>query len=91
MPDDQRAISIVLLGAATALSTVAAAPASPAALHAAGPHAAAAAPRRPRDWSGTGSRALTAVAEADEAVKGGAADPAYALERTVARIVAARG
>jgi DNA polymerase III delta subunit len=45
-----------------------------------------------RGWSGDGvARALTAVAEADEEVKGGAADPAYALERTVARIVAARG
>jgi DNA polymerase III delta subunit len=44
-----------------------------------------------RGWSGDGvARALTAVAEADEQVKGGAADPAYALEKTVARIVAAR-
>ncbi|CNE17927.1 Putative DNA polymerase III delta subunit [Mycobacterium tuberculosis] len=45
-----------------------------------------------RGWSGDGvARALAAVAEADEAVKGGAADPAYALEKTVATIVAARG
>ncbi|MWA04428.1 DNA polymerase III subunit delta [Actinomadura sp. LD22] len=45
-----------------------------------------------RGWSGDGvARALTAVAEADAQVKGGAADPAYALEKTVADIVAARG
>ena len=48
--------------------------------------------RQLRAWSGDGvARALAAVAEADEQVKGGAADPAYALERTVAEIVAARG
>ncbi|NDU74736.1 DNA polymerase III subunit delta [Actinomadura sp. DSM 109109] len=48
--------------------------------------------RQLRGWSGDGvARALTAVAEADAEVKGGAADPAYALEKTVARIVAARG
>ncbi|WP_231330960.1 DNA polymerase III subunit delta [Actinomadura graeca] len=45
-----------------------------------------------RAWSGDGvARALAAVAEADAQVKGGAADPAYALEKTVADIVAARG
>ncbi|HEY8479145.1 MAG TPA: DNA polymerase III subunit delta [Spirillospora sp.] len=45
-----------------------------------------------RGWSADGvARALTAVAEADEQVKGGAADPAYALEKTIADIVAARG
>ncbi len=44
-----------------------------------------------RAWSADGvARALTAVAEADEQVKGGAADPAYALEKAVAEIVAAR-
>ncbi|MGP4027737.1 DNA polymerase III subunit delta [Actinomadura sp. 3N407] len=48
--------------------------------------------RQLRAWSGDGvARALAAVAEADEQVKGGAADPAYALEKTVAAIVAARG
>ncbi|MFF5263386.1 DNA polymerase III subunit delta [Actinomadura viridis] len=47
--------------------------------------------RQLRGWSGDGvARALTAVAEADAQVKGGAADPAYALEKTVADIVAAR-
>lgn len=47
--------------------------------------------RQLRGWSGDGvARALSAVTEADEAVKGGAADPAYALERAVAQIVAAR-
>ncbi|GAA3949123.1 DNA polymerase III subunit delta [Actinomadura viridis] len=47
--------------------------------------------RQLRGWSGEGvARALTAVAEADAQVKGGAADPAYALEKTVADIVAAR-
>lgn len=47
--------------------------------------------RQLRGWTGDGvARALTAVAEADEQVKGGAADPAYALEKTVAQIVAAR-
>ncbi|MEV5825332.1 DNA polymerase III subunit delta [Spirillospora sp. NPDC052242] len=45
-----------------------------------------------RAWSADGvARAMTVVAEADAAVKGAAADPAYALERTVAEIVAARG
>ncbi len=45
-----------------------------------------------RAWSADGvARALAAVAEADAQVKGGAADPAYALEKTVADIVAARG
>ncbi len=48
--------------------------------------------RQLRGWSGDGvARALAAVAAADEQVKGGAADPAYALEKTVAQIVAARG
>lgn len=47
--------------------------------------------RQLRGWSGDGvARALAAVAEADAQVKGGAADPAYALEKTVAEIVAAR-
>ncbi|WP_019633954.1 DNA polymerase III subunit delta [Actinomadura atramentaria] len=47
--------------------------------------------RQLRGWSGDGvARALTAVTEADAAVKGGAADPAYALEKTVSTIVAAR-
>ncbi|WP_192761251.1 DNA polymerase III subunit delta [Actinomadura algeriensis] len=45
-----------------------------------------------RSWSADGvARAMTVVAEADAAVKGAAADPAYALEKTVAQIVAARG
>ncbi|MBT2209439.1 DNA polymerase III subunit delta [Actinomadura sp. NEAU-AAG7] len=45
-----------------------------------------------RAWSADGvARALAAVAEADAQVKGGAADPAYALEKTIADIVAARG
>lgn len=44
-----------------------------------------------RGWSGDGvARALSAVAEADAQVKGGAADPAYALERAVGQIIAAR-
>jgi DNA polymerase-3 subunit delta len=47
--------------------------------------------RQLRGWSGEGvARALSAVAEADAQVKGGAADPAYALEKTVADVVAAR-
>ncbi|MBW8483562.1 DNA polymerase III subunit delta [Actinomadura parmotrematis] len=47
--------------------------------------------RQLRGWSGDGvARAMTAVTEADLAVKGGAADPAYALEKTVSTIVAAR-
>ncbi|GLZ04306.1 DNA-binding protein [Actinomadura sp. NBRC 104412] len=47
--------------------------------------------RQLRGWSGEGvARALTAVAEADEQVKGGAADAAYALEKAVAEVVAAR-
>ncbi|MFC7220484.1 DNA polymerase III subunit delta [Streptomyces polyrhachis] len=46
-----------------------------------------------RNWSADGvSRALRAVAEADAAVKGAGADPAYALERAVVTIAqAARG
>lgn len=48
--------------------------------------------RQLRAWSADGvARAMTVVAEADAAVKGAAADPAYALEKTVAEIVAARG
>lgn len=44
-----------------------------------------------RGWSPDGvARALGVVAEADAQVKGGAADPAYALEKAVAEIVAAR-
>lgn len=40
-----------------------------------------------RGWSGDGvSTALRAVAEADAAVKGGGADPAYALEKAVVSI-----
>ncbi|MFI0444680.1 DNA polymerase III subunit delta [Actinomadura sp. 6N118] len=47
--------------------------------------------RQLRGWSGEGvARALGAVAEADLQVKGGAADPAYALEKAVSDIVAAR-
>jgi DNA polymerase-3 subunit delta len=48
--------------------------------------------RQLRGWSPEGvARAVGAVAEADADVKGGAADPAYALEKAVGRIVAARG
>ncbi|RFU42502.1 DNA polymerase III subunit delta [Actinomadura logoneensis] len=47
--------------------------------------------RQLRGWSGDGvARALTVVADADAQVKGGAADPAYALEKAVSDIVAAR-
>ncbi|MCD0453556.1 DNA polymerase III subunit delta [Actinocorallia sp. API 0066] len=47
--------------------------------------------RQVRGWSPDGiARALIVVAETDAAVKGGAADPAYALERAVQEIVAAR-
>lgn len=47
--------------------------------------------RQLRGWSPEGvARAVEAVAAADADVKGGAADPAYALERTVGLIVAAR-
>jgi DNA polymerase-3 subunit delta len=47
--------------------------------------------RQLRGWSGEGvARAITAVAEADAQVKGGAADSAYALEKTIADIVTAR-
>ncbi|MDX3077410.1 DNA polymerase III subunit delta [Streptomyces sp. NPDC088354] len=43
-----------------------------------------------RGWSGDGvSTALRAVAEADAAVKGGGADPAYALEKAVVSIARA--
>lgn len=45
-----------------------------------------------RDWDQSGlARALTAVARADVEVKGGGADPAYALERMVLQVAAARG
>jgi DNA polymerase III subunit delta len=44
-----------------------------------------------RHWSGEAlGRAIVAVAEADEGVKGGAADAVYALERCVLKIVQAR-
>lgn len=47
--------------------------------------------RQLRGWSADGvARALTVVAEADAQVKGGAADPAYALEKAVSQIVSAR-
>lgn len=47
--------------------------------------------RQLRGWSADGvAQALTAVAETDAQVKGGAVDPAYALEKAVAQIVAAR-
>lgn len=43
-----------------------------------------------RGWSGDGvSAALRAVAEADAAVKGGSADPAYALEKAVVAVARA--
>lgn len=43
-----------------------------------------------RGWSGDGvSTALRAVAEADAAVKGGGADPAYALEKAVVAVARA--
>lgn len=45
-----------------------------------------------RGWTPEGvAQALGVVAETDAQVKGGGADPAYALERAVAEIVAARG
>lgn len=45
-----------------------------------------------RGWDADGiATALTAVANADAAVKGGAADPLYALERTVVTIARSRG
>ncbi|MGZ5366770.1 DNA polymerase III subunit delta [Aeromicrobium sp.] len=44
-----------------------------------------------RDWDQAGlAKALTAVARADVEVKGGGADPAYALERMVLQVAAAR-
>ncbi|MQA85947.1 MAG: DNA polymerase III subunit delta [Streptosporangiales bacterium] len=44
-----------------------------------------------RGWTGEGvARALKAVAEADAQVKGGGADPAYALERAIMEIAEAR-
>ncbi|WP_026313658.1 DNA polymerase III subunit delta [Actinomadura flavalba] len=47
--------------------------------------------RQLRGWSGEGvAQAMSAVTEADAAVKGAAADPAYALEKTITRIVTAR-
>lgn len=40
-----------------------------------------------RGWTADGvSAALRAVAEADAAVKGGGADPAYALEKAVVAV-----
>jgi DNA polymerase-3 subunit delta len=43
-----------------------------------------------RGWNADGvSAALRAVAEADAAVKGGGADPAYALEKAVVTIARA--
>lgn len=48
--------------------------------------------RQLRGWSADGiARALRVVADADAQVKGGATDPAYALERAIAEITAARG
>ncbi|WP_235017946.1 DNA polymerase III subunit delta [Thermomonospora echinospora] len=48
--------------------------------------------RQLRGWTADGvAQALSVVAEADAQVKGGAADPAYALEKAVAQITAARG
>jgi DNA polymerase-3 subunit delta len=48
--------------------------------------------RQARAWQPTGiAKAITAVAQADAEVKGAATDPAYALERAVLAIVAARG
>ncbi|MCW2899342.1 MAG: polymerase delta subunit [Streptosporangiaceae bacterium] len=45
-----------------------------------------------RGWSPEGvAQAIGVVAETDAQVKGGAADPAYALEKAVADIVTARG
>ena len=45
-----------------------------------------------RGWDADGvARALQVVAEADVQVKGGGADPAYALEKAIGQIVAARG
>ncbi|WP_336204917.1 DNA polymerase III subunit delta [Nonomuraea sp. LPB2021202275-12-8] len=47
--------------------------------------------RQVNGWGPEGlSRAMQAVADADEQVKGGGADPAYALEHTVQVIVASR-
>lgn len=47
--------------------------------------------RQVSGWGPEGlSRAMQAVADADEQVKGGGADPAYALERAVQVIVASR-
>lgn len=44
-----------------------------------------------RDWDQSGlAKALTAVAKADVEVKGGGADPAYALERMALQVAAAR-
>jgi DNA polymerase III subunit delta len=45
-----------------------------------------------RGWTPEGvAQALAVVAETDAQVKGGGADPAYALEKAVAEIVSARG
>jgi DNA polymerase-3 subunit delta len=43
-------------------------------------------------WSPDGvAAAITAVAAADEQIKGAGTDPVYALERVITAIVAARG
>ncbi|MDX6204995.1 MAG: polymerase subunit delta [Frankiales bacterium] len=48
--------------------------------------------RQARAWQPTGiAKAISAVAAADAEVKGAGTDPAYALERAVLAIVAARG
>ena len=48
--------------------------------------------RQARAWQPAGiAKAISAVAQADADVKGAATDPAYALERAVLAIVAARG
>ncbi|WP_239330508.1 DNA polymerase III subunit delta [Frankia sp. CiP3] len=48
--------------------------------------------RAAQAWSDEGlARAMRAISAADAAVKGGAADPAYGLERLVTEIVAVRG
>ena len=47
--------------------------------------------RQLQGWEPSGlARALDAVAQADIDVKGGAADPAYAVERMVLQVAAAR-
>jgi DNA polymerase-3 subunit delta len=47
--------------------------------------------RQARGWRPEGiTVAMTAIAEADAAVKGAGVDPAYALERAVLTVAAAR-